>query len=58
MKFTDAEKARLKKSARKHVLGHWMDNADLDKGVKIFTNGKGCRITDIDGNEFIDTFSN
>ena len=58
MTFTDAEKARLKASARKHVLGHWMDNADLDKGVKIFTHGKGCRITDIDGNEFIDTFSN
>ena len=58
MNFTDAEKARLKASARKHVLGHWMDNADLDKGVKIFTHGKGCRITDIDGNEFIDTFSN
>ena len=52
MNFTDAEKARLKVSARKHVLGHWMDNADLDKGVKIFTRGKGCRITDIDGNRY------
>ena len=56
--FTEAEKKRLKISARKHVLGHWMCNADLDKGVKIFTRGKGCRITDIDGNEFLDTFSN
>ena len=56
--FTEEEKKRLKISARKHVLGHWMCNADLDKGVKIFTHGKGCRITDIDGNEFLDTFSN
>ena len=56
--FTEAEKKRLKVSARKYILGHWMCNADLDKGVKIFTSGKGCDICDIDGNEYLDTFSN
>ena len=55
--LTKQEKNRLKKTAMAKIIAHWASNEDLAKGPKIFESGKGCYLRDIDGNEYLDTFS-
>ncbi len=53
--FTDKQKQQLEKSALEYVLVSGARNADLSKGAKIFTGGKGCYLYDIHGKEYLDT---
>ena len=56
-KFTEQEKKHLAKSAMAHVIPGGARNADLEKGVKIFTDGEGCYLYDIHGNKYLDSFA-
>ncbi|OGV48792.1 MAG: hypothetical protein A2017_21445 [Lentisphaerae bacterium GWF2_44_16] len=57
MNLSSKEKNSLKKSALKHVIPHFANNAELAKGAKIFTKGEGCYVYDIDGRKYFDSFA-
>ncbi len=56
-RWTAAEKARLARDARRHVIPHFASNADLDRGPKIFARGDGCYVYDLDGRRYFDSFA-
>ena len=57
MSYTDIEKSQLAQDALKYVIPHFASNAELAKGPKIFTRGKGCYVYDLDGKKYFDSFA-
>jgi len=54
-----SNEAALKEAANKHILMHASPYGALgsDSAKRILVEGKGCMVTDIDGNEFIDALA-
>jgi adenosylmethionine-8-amino-7-oxononanoate aminotransferase len=51
------EKELLRRDAVNYILPHFASNAELAKSPKIFVEGKGCYVYDIDGKKYLDTFA-
>ena len=54
-----SNEAALKEAGNKHILMHASPYGALgsDSAKRILVEGKGCVVTDIDGNEFIDALA-
>ncbi|MCE5188607.1 MAG: aminotransferase class III-fold pyridoxal phosphate-dependent enzyme [Eubacteriales bacterium] len=56
-KYTAQEISTLKAYAAKHICPHYMANADLNRGPKIYVKSEGNYIYDIEGNRYLDSFA-
>jgi adenosylmethionine-8-amino-7-oxononanoate aminotransferase len=57
MNYTSEEKQQLQQDALKYVIPHFASNAEMEKGVKIFSRGEGCYVWDVEGNKYFDSFA-
>ena len=55
--YTDQEKRQIKKDALSYILPHFASNSELAKDPKVFVQGEGCYVCDIEGNRYLDTFA-
>lgn len=56
-RYGDAEIGQLERDARRLVIPHFADAAEIEKGPKIFVRGEGCYLWDIRGKRYLDTFA-
>lgn len=55
--YTPQEIAEIKTYAANHICPHYMSNADLDNGPKVYVRSEGNYIFDIEGKKYLDSFA-
>lgn len=56
-KYTSQEIKEIKEYAANHICPHYMSNADLDKGPKVYVKSEGNYVYDIEGVRYLDSFA-
>lgn len=52
-----ATRERRRAEAVRHIIPHFANNAALREHPRVFVRGKGCELTDDEGNTYLDTFA-
>ena len=55
--YTAEEISAIKKYAADHICPHYMSNADLDEGPKVYVKSEGNYVYDIEGRRYLDSFA-